>query len=173
VADQKDLPSFIHDLTSLETALVRIDLPVGETLKEPPAGARIAKLSGAATEAVFLEMAPNVDPQMQGQGFIFLVRPNLPRLTSGEAVVGYLKIAGEPLAGVIIPRDAVVRVEGAGWMYVLNEGGEAFTRIEVPLDHPAEDGWFVTNGATASDHVVVMGAQQLLSLELKGAGAGE
>jgi len=173
VADQKDLPSFIHDLTSLETVLVRIDLPVGETLKEPPAGARIVTLSGPSADAAFLEMAPSVDPQMQGQGFFFLLRPNALRLTSGEAVVGYLKIPGELLAGVIIPRDAVVRTEGTGWIYVLNAGGEGFTRIEVPLDHPTETGWFVTKGATASDHVVVTGAQQLLSLELKGAGGAE
>jgi hypothetical protein len=118
-------------------------------------------------------MAPSVDPQMQGQGFIFLMRPNSLPLTLGEAVVGYLRIPGEPLAGVIIPRDAVVRLDGAGWMYVLNKGGEAFTRVEVPLDHPTEAGWFATKGATASDHVVVTGAQQLLSLELKGAGGGE
>jgi hypothetical protein len=173
VADQKDLPSFVHDLTSLETVLVRIDLPVGERLKEPPAGARIATLSGPAADAAFLEMAPSTDPQMQGQGFIFLLRPNSLRLTSGESVVGYVKIPGEPLAGVIIPREAVVRVEGAGWMYVQNEGGEAFTRIEIPLDHPTEAGWFVTKGATATDHVVTTGAQQLLSIELKGQGGGE
>jgi uncharacterized membrane protein len=173
VAGQKDLPGFIHDLTSLETALVRIDLPVGETLKEPPSSARLANLSGASADAAFLERAPSVDQQMQGQGFLFLLKPNSLRLTSGEAVAGYLKIPGEPLAGVIIPREAVVRVEGAGWMYVLNQGGEGFTRIEVPLDHPTEAGWFVTKGATASDHVVATGAQQLLSIELKGVGGTE
>jgi hypothetical protein len=173
VADQKDLPAFSHSLTTLEAALVRIDLPVGETLKAPPAGARIAKLSGASAEAEMLGPAPSVDPQMQGQGFIFLLKPNALRLTAGESVAGYLKIPGEPLAGVIIPREAVVRVEGAGWMYVLNQGGEGFTRIEVPLDHPTEAGWFITKGATASDYVVATGAQQLLSLELKGAGGGE
>jgi hypothetical protein len=31
----------------------------------------------------------------------------------------------------------------------------------------------MTKGVIASDHVVVTGAQQLLSLELKGAGGGE
>jgi hypothetical protein len=173
VADQSDLPAFIHDLSSLEAALVRIDVPVGETLKEPPAGARIANLSGTSADAALLEKAPGVDPQMQGQGFLFLLKPNTLRLTSGESVVGYLKISGEPLAGVIIPREAVVRVEGAGWVYVQNAGGEGFTRIVIPLDRPTEDGWFVTKGATPSDHVVVMGAQQLLSIELKGQGGGE
>ena len=173
IADQKDLPGFIHDLTSLEAALVRIDLPVSETLKEPPAGARIARLSGASAEAAFLEMAPSVDPQMQGQGFIFLLRPNSQRLTLGESVVGYIKIPGEPLAGAIIPREAVVRTEGAGWVYVLNSAGDAFTRVEAALDHPIEAGWFVTQGVAAGEYVVVTGAQQLLSIELKGAGGGE
>lgn len=173
VADQKDLVAFVRSLTSLETALVRIDLPVGETLKEPPAGARIATLSGASADAEFLGQAPSVDPQMQGQGFMFLLKPNSLRLTSGESVVGYLKIPGEPLAGVIVPRDAVVRTEGAGWTYVLNAAGDAFTRIEVALDHPTEGGWFVSKGLTAGNYVVVTGAQQLLSLELKGTGAAE
>jgi hypothetical protein len=58
-------------------------------------------------------------------------------------------------------------------MYVLNQGGEGFTRVEVPLDHPTEAGWFITKGATASDHVVATGAQQLLSLEVKSSGAAE
>jgi len=173
VAEQKDLPAFLKSMTSLEAALVRIDLPVGETLPEPPAGARIATLSGPSAEATFLELAPSTDPQMQGQGFIFLLKPNSLRLTSGESVVGYLKLPGEPLAGVIIPREAVVRTEGAGWTYVLNAAGDAFTRVEVALDHPTEAGWFVTKGVTASEYVVVTGAQQLLSFELKGAGGGE
>ena len=173
VADQKDMPAFVRSLTSLEAALVRIDLPVGETLKEPPAGARIATLSGPSADAEFLAQPTSVDPQMQGQGFVFLLKPNSLRLTSGESVVGYLKIPGEPQAGVIIPRDAVVRTEGAGWAYVLNSSGDAFTRIEVALDHPTEGGWFVTKGSAATNYVVVTGAQQLLSLELKGAGGVE
>ena len=144
---------------------MRIDLPVGDTLKAQPTGARIATLSGQSAEAEFLEPAPSVDPQMQGRGFIFLLKPNSLRLTAGESVVGYIKIPGEPLAGVIIPRDAVVRTEGAGWVYVLNSAGDAFTRVEVALDRPAEAGWFVTKGVAAGEYVVVVGAQQLLSLE--------
>jgi hypothetical protein len=173
VANQKDLPAFMHELSSLETALVRIDLPVGESLKEPPAGARIANLSGASADAALLEKASSVDPQMQGQGFLFLLKPNSLRLTSGEAVVGYLKVPGQPLNGVIIPREAVVRTEGAGWVYVVNSAGDAFTRIEVALDRPTEAGWFVTKGMSAGDYAVVTGAQQLLSIELKGQGGGE
>jgi hypothetical protein len=58
-------------------------------------------------------------------------------------------------------------------MHVPNGGGEGFTRIEIPLDHPTEAGWFMSKGAAATDHVVTTGAQQLLSIELKGQGGGE
>lgn len=172
VADLPDLPALVQSLVALEAALVRIDLPVGETLKQP-AGARLASPSGEAAEAEFLGPAPGVEPQMQGRGFLFQVRPNPARLSPGQAVVGHLKLPGEPLGGVVIPRDAVVRTEGAGWVYVSDRAsGESFTRTEIALDHPTDAGWFVTKGVTASDRVVVAGAQQLLAIELKSA-AGE
>ncbi len=170
VADQKELPSLVQSLASLEATLVRIDLPVGETLKAPPAASRVATLSGQSAEAAFLEPAPNVDPQMQGRGFILLLRPNALGLKVGESVVGYLGIPGELLAGVVVPREAVVRAEGAGWVYVRDAAGDAFTRTEVALDRPTDAGWFVTQGVSASDAVVVAGAQQLLSFELRGKG---
>jgi hypothetical protein len=169
VADQKDLPGFIQSLTSLETVLVRIDLPIGQDLKLP-AGARLLAPSGQAPEAEFLGLAPTVDPQMQGRGFLLRIKSNASRLSPGEAVVGYLKVPGEPLEGVVIPREAVVRTEGAGWVYVSdNDGGKSFIRTQVALDHPTEAGWVVTKGVAARDRVVVNGAQQLLSIELKGA----
>lgn len=173
VAGQEDLPAFARSLVSLDAALVRVDLPVGETAKEPPTGARITTLSGQAADAEFLEPAPNVDAQMQGRGYVFLLKPNSLRLTVGESVVGYAKIHGEPLAGVIVPREAVVRAEGAGWVYVLNAAGDAFTRVEIALERPIEAGWFVSKGLSAGQYVVVTGAQQLLSFEVRSAGGGE
>jgi hypothetical protein len=173
VADQKDLPAFVQSLTSLEAALVRIDITVTESPQGPPVSARIATLAGQDEEAQFLEPAPNADPQMQGQGFIFLLRPNSLGLVAGASVVGYLKMPGKSLSGAVIPRDAVVRAEGAGWVYVRNAAGDAFTRTEVALEHPTAAGWFVTRGVTAAQPVVVAGAQQLLSFEIKSAGGGE
>jgi hypothetical protein len=170
VAGRKDAPTFIQSLTSLETVLARIDLPIGQDLKLP-SGARIVGSSGQTVEADFLGLAPAVDPQMQGRGFLFWVRSNAWRLSPGEALIGFLKVPGEPIDGVVIPREAVIRTEGAGWVYVLDKaGGQSFTRTEVALDHPTEAGWLVTQGVTAEDRVVVNGAQELLSMELKGAG---
>jgi hypothetical protein len=170
VAEQGDLPAFTQALTSQSAALVRIDLPPGEIVKSPPTGARLVTLSGNSAEAEFLGSASAVDPQIQGQGFLFLVKPGVVRFLAGEAVTGYLKLPGEPRNGVIVPREAVLRTEGKGWVYVLNEGGEAFTRREIPLDQPTETGWFISGGITAADFVVVTGAQTIFSEELSSGG---
>ncbi len=167
VAEQKDLPGFVQGLTSLSSALVRIDLPPGGILRSPPSGARIMTLSSNLAELVFLGTASNVDPQTLGRGLIFLSKPNDLRLMPGEPVIGYVKIPGEPLVGVTIPSDAVVRTEGAGWVYIMNSGGDGFIRTGIALDHPTEGGWFVSKGVTTEDYLVVTGAQTLLSEELK------
>ena len=171
VAEQQDLPGFIRSLTSHEKVLVRIDLSAGEILNASPMGVRLVMLSGSSVEAEFMGGASAVDPQTQGRGFIFVAKITAAQLMPGEAVTGFLKLPGEPLAGAIIPRAAIVRTEGKGWVYVLGKTGETFTRKEIVLEHATDNGWFVTNGVTAGDHVVVTGAQTLLSVELKPASA--
>jgi multidrug efflux pump subunit AcrA (membrane-fusion protein) len=146
---------------------VRIDLPAGESMPGPPAGARIFNLSGVSTEADYLGGALSVDPQTLGQGSMLIVKTNSLKLVPGEAITGFLKVPGEPLTGVMLPSEAIIRTEGSGWVYVLNSGGDQFTRTRVQLDHPIETGWFVTSGVTTNDYVVVSGAQILLSEELK------
>jgi multidrug efflux pump subunit AcrA (membrane-fusion protein) len=167
LAERNDLFALIQALTSQDAVLVRIDLPAGQTLKAPPSNVRISTLSGNSGRAEFLGVASNVDPQTLGLGSIFLIQPNAFRLLPGEAVTGYLQLPGEPLTGVIIPSEAVVRTEGAGWVYIMNPGGDSFTRSGVELDHPSERGWFVSKSVTTNDYVVVTGAQTLLSEELK------
>ena len=170
VADQPDLPGFVQSLTSQSSALVRIDLPAGESSKSPPAGARIVSLSGNAVDADFLGTASNVDPQTQGQGFVFMVKTNTSHLLPGEAVTGYLKLAGDPVTGVVIPRNAVIRTEGSSWVYVWQRNREDIIRTRIALERPIESGWVVTSGVTTNDYLVTVGAQSLLSLELKPAG---
>jgi hypothetical protein len=170
-ADKPNLSGFIQELAALKSEIVRVDLPADVSLAAMPLGARIATMSGQLTEAEFLGIAPATDPQMQGKGFLFLLRPNTLPIAVGASVLGYLKLPGEPVVGVVIPREAVVRNAGAAWVYVLDNGGEAFTRTEIALDHPTDAGWFIGKGVTESNYIVVTAAQQLLSLELKGQNA--
>ena len=168
ITDQKDLPALVEALTRLDSALVRVDLPVTHALPPTPVSARLYGMSGQSADGEFLGPATAVDSQIPGRGFFLLVKQNNSRLVTGEAVTAYLQVPGEPQAGVIVPRDAVIRTEGAGWVYVLNAAGDAFTRTQIVLDRPTEGGWFVAKGVTPGNYFVITAAQQLLSVELKG-----
>ena len=171
LAGRGDLADFVQLLVARQAALVRVDLPGGESLAAQPAAARVVALSGATSEAKFLSRAVEVDPQTQGEGFIFFVQSQTNALAPGQSGTAWLEMPGVALAGVILPRDSVVRVEGAGWVYIMkkDKGGEAFTRTRIQLDRPTGGGWFVTEKVKSDDYVVVRGAQTLLSEELKAA----
>jgi hypothetical protein len=165
VADQEDLPAFIESLVDLKTVLVRLDVPAGEWLAEAPTGALVLSPGGAqAIPAQFLGRASTADPQVQGEGFLCAVSTASARLTPGLAVSGYLQLPGQPLQGVVVPDNAVVRSADRAWTYV-QTGDTIFMRREIGLDHPTPAGWFVTRGVAPGDRVVVTGAQMLLSEE--------
>ena len=165
IAAQENLLEFLRLLVAGQKILVRIVLPAGEILPAKPTGVILTSL--ASTEplnAEFLEAAPQMDEQTQGQGFLFLAasRGDFP---PGAAVSGFLQTAGEPRRGVIVPRPAIVRHEGKTWVY-LKTAADHFVRREINLEIPTEGGWFVSNFAT-NQTVVVSGAQTLLSDESK------
>jgi hypothetical protein len=169
LAQRDDLASMLQSLGSLESALVQLDLPAGEPLKGQPTGARLLTLANETqpVTAQFLGPAPVVDPQMQGRGFLFLVQPNTARLAPGAAVTGYLDLPGEAQSGVLLPRDAVLHFNGATWVYV-QRSDTTFERDEIALERPLTNGWFVKTELKPQDKIVTVGAQQLLSEELKG-----
>jgi hypothetical protein len=172
VAGRSDLQTFAFSLASQDAALIRVDLPLGQSLQGPPTGGKLAALTAAEklVEAQYLGPAPNADPQMQAQGFLFLHQGR--ELPPGAAVVAWLSVPGEEEAGVSLPREALVRHEGEVFVYVQTTA-ETFNRKEVELERPFGGGWFVHEGLKAQDKVVVVGAQQLLSEELKGQGGEE
>jgi len=88
------------------------------------------------------------------------------------ALTAYLTLPGEPTKGVLLPRSAIVRQEGALWAYV-RTAEDKFTRRPVEGAAPMESGWFVPAGFKAGEAVVVAGSQMLLSEELKAKIQGE
>jgi len=171
LSERHDLPEFVQNLSSLSAVLVELALPAGERLPAAPTGARLVALADETRSigAQLLGPAPMVDPQMQGKEFFLLVQPNSARLAPGAAVSGFLSFPGQPLSGVAVPRDAIVRFNGTTWLY-LQTGDDTFKRVEVRPTSPLEQGWFVREGFSPGDKVVTVGAQQLLSEELKGQG---
>ena len=167
IASRADLADFAQALAKLEQVLVLINLPAGESLPAPPTGARISALGDTnLVPAQLLGPAPAVDAQLQGPGFLALATSNSFRLVPGAAVTGFLTVSGEKTQGVALPADAVVRFNGLAWVYVAT-GEETFERRAVKLETPLSQGWFLKSGLRPGDQVVVNGAQQLLSEELK------
>jgi hypothetical protein len=171
IAERPDLAELLRSLATLESALVRVDLPAGEALNGVEVlaqGARVAlpPTGKTSVSAQWLGPAPNVDPQVQGQGFLFLAKAGTGNLVPGMAVVAYLPRQREPLNGFLIPDSAVVRQAGQAWVYV-QMGNDTFTRRKISLDYPRDHHWFVTEGVGAADRIVIQGAQTLLSEELK------
>jgi hypothetical protein len=166
IAERPDLAEGLKSLVTGASRLVRVDLPPGTKAESPPNAARLLGLGEESVLAEYLGPAPNADPQMQGMGFLFLVKARVPWLVPGKAVSAFLQFPGEPVAGWMVPDAAVVRQAGQGWIYV-QTGATTFTRRLIPLDHRLEEGWLVGKGAGVNEKVVVRGAQALLSEELK------
>ena len=154
------------------SSLVRVDLPVGERLPELKGAVRLVPLAGkvAPVNGICFDRLPVMDPQTQQQSILCVADgADAQKLIPGEAVTAYVKIAGNPVSGVVVPAGAVLRYQGATWIYV-QTGTNRFSRAAITLDKSAENGWFVSDDLAATNHIVVTGAQTVLSAELSGNG---
>ena len=173
IAGRDNLEAFVQNLGSRSNALVELDLPAGQAVREMPTGARLFTLADTTNPvpALFLSAAPMVDPQLQGRGFLFLVTSNASGFLPGAAITGYIQLPGEPLTGVALPQTAVVQYNGENWCY-LQTDATTFQRVEAALDTALAGGnWFVKQGLKPRSKVVTVGASQMLSEELKGQNA--
>jgi hypothetical protein len=172
IAARADLPAFADALAARRQALIRVDLPLGEAPPTPPAGGRVASLAApeSMVEVQILGPAPNRDPQLQTEGFLCLASAG--GLPPGTAVTAWLSLPGPARSGVIVPRNALLRHEGHTFVY-LQTAEDTFRRTAVTLDRPTGDGWFLDGGLRPQEKAVIVGAQQLLSEELKGQGGEE
>ncbi len=165
LATRTNLSVFAEKLQTDGFALVKLWLPAGVFPNPLPSAATIFIFDNA-TNSVAADFADDlgIDPQTQAQSLMFLAQQ---KLAPNISVTAQLKLPGEPGSGVVVPSAAVLRYEGKGWIYV-QTGTNDFTRVEIPLDHPVENGWFVSGNLTATNRVVVVGAQTVLSGELSG-----
>jgi len=151
--------------------LVQMTMPSGIEYSAPRT-ISLETPGGTRTEANFVSTFPRVDPRIQGKSFLYFAHAR-PGLTPGVNLLAHLSV-GNPMKGVIVPTSAVVWSEGRAWVYQ-QTAADRFTRRAVPTDIPIEKGFFVTEGFSPGDKLVVQGAQALLSEELllHGHGGGE
>jgi hypothetical protein len=144
---------------------VKLTLPAGTFPNPVPESATIF-LPNNETNVVAAELSDElpVDAATQTKALLFSAKQKLP---PNLAVTAQLKVSGEPENGVSIPAAAIVRHDGKGWIYVQTDTNQ-FQRVEVPLDRQTESGWFVSENVSATNHIVTIGAQTVLSAELGG-----
>lgn len=165
-----DDPPTLNRILNREDVLVQVTLPPdgpgsvpGQVSLELPNQRRVM--------AKLVSRFPQVDPRIQGPSFLYFTKQQ-GALAPGLNLIAHVAV-GPRLSGVIIPRSAVVWLNGGSWVYIQTAPTE-FTRIAVPVDHRAADGFFVSKGLAAGDRVVRIGAQALLSQEFRSqTGGGE
>jgi len=145
-----------------DDVLLEMTLPPGEPFAAP-SGVEFSLPAGGRTYARFVSAYPQVDPRIQGVGYLYVTRAR-PGLAPGLNLVAHFGM-GALKSGVIVPPSAVVWWHGEAWAYVATAPG-SFVRRQVPTDMPVPEGWFVTRGFAPGDSVVTRDAQQVLGVEL-------
>lgn len=165
IAGRDGLADFARRLLARELALVRVDLLASDTLAAAPRTVRLLRLdSEAISTAIVLGPAPATDSIVAGQSLLCLVATNTASLVPGSMLMASIEMNATE-RGTVLPRTAVVRHAGFGWVYV-QAAPHVFSRRMVSLDYPHPDGWLVSGEWTQP--VLITGAQSLLSEELKG-----
>jgi hypothetical protein len=114
--------------------------------------------------------APMVDAQAQGLSLLVLISKSPP--APGTQLLAWMTSTAEGEKGYSLPGSAIIRYEGDTFVYAQVDS-ELFARGRVKLGATLRDGSvFLTSGVTTQDHIVVNGAAQLLSEELKAAIGG-
>lgn len=113
--------------------------------------------------ASLVSLFPRVDPRIQGRSFLYVASAHI-GLTPGVNLLAHLSV-GNQMKGLIVPTSAVVWSEGKAWAYQ-QTASDHFARRVVPTEVPVEGGFFVAQGFSPGDKVVIRGAQTLLSEEM-------
>lgn len=154
-------------LVRYDSLLARVTLAAGERFEGKAFQASIAAVGQEdhPLKGEWVAAAP-ADPRAPGETHLFRVTAGDSGLRPGLAVVAKIEVPSDPLMGVLIPTQAVVRFGGKMWAYLEVAEGK-FMRREMETAISRDKGWFVSKGFTAGDKVVTGGAGLLLSEELK------
>lgn len=153
----------VEQITSGTAALLRVDplfpgsIAAGAVRLETTA-------KDARVESEVLGLAANADARLQTAGLLVVLRgESASTLRPGRVVAAEIE-TGEPLSGVILPRESLIRAEGRTWAYLRRDAGR-FVRREILDAKIVSDGWFVSSHFAAGDNLVTAGAESLYGVE--------
>jgi hypothetical protein len=117
-----------------------------------------------ARQAILVSEAPTSEASAYGETYFF--RASREKLRAGMRLDVWVPLHDKPVNGVLLPLSAIVWHSGKPWVYARTDD-ELFIRRAVPAHSRFGDAWFVREGLSAGDSVVVSGSQMLLSEEFR------
>ncbi len=156
-------PRRLDGLIDEKERIVQVMVPAAETSSPPQGPARIRTLDGDSVAAELISTAPRAEAERDGANYFYLIPSGSSGMIPGMMLPVDLS-AGPEIRGVAIPMSAVVWYEGKAWAYVQKDA-EHLVRREVCTALPLDAGWFMAEGFSPGELVVVNGAQLLLSDE--------
>ena len=153
----------VDGLSAGRLALVHVDTPSNAG----QAGAHQVKIDVGtdSVSGVVLGPARAAEPRLQSSGLIVEVSgPSAILLSVGLTQSAHIE-SGSPQSGVILPRGALVRYQGATWAYVVVGPGR-FERRLAPDGQAVDDGLFVASGFRPGEAVASTGVSGLFAADL-------
>jgi hypothetical protein len=160
--DAEAHPEILKSLASGDAQLLRVTFPLGSLPGNMPVSLRVARLgtpAGGKSWKISSVWAAPADSAVPGRSFFGLLHGQ--DLAEGERLVVFAPL-GAPLAGVLVPQEAVLLSDGKYWCYIEQQSG-SFQKREVDIGRPFEAGYFLTEGFKPGEKVVTQGAAHLLA----------
>ncbi len=154
--------ALIGALSQGRAALVQLDTPDDEGQK----GAKAAEvdIGDTTVKAVIIGPSRTAEPRLQSSGLIAIITgPSAVLFSVGLTQSARLSRPGEQ-TGVVLPKSAILRFQGADWAYV-RAAGDSFERRMVVSPSPQGDGYFVGQGWRPGEVVAVKGVAALFAAE--------
>ena len=161
--------ALLDDIAHRRAALARVDLLGGSAPTGVKAFLQLER-DKPPVETSLLGRAARTDPRLQAEAWVVAVRGAAAGTLQPGRIVPARVDSNVSVTGILIPRSALVRVDGGTWVYVQRDD-DRFVRRQVVEPWIRGDGWVVTSGFEPGQRVVVDGAGSLLAIERGGADA--
>jgi hypothetical protein len=152
----------LNDIAAGRAALLRIDAPEASGAIE-----RAVVLAGEGATPIdvsILGPAAATEARLQTAGVLAVARgAAAAALPAGRLLRASIE-TNAAQSGYLLPEAALVRADNSVWVYV-KIGADVFERRDVSAGRAVTGGWFVADGFTTQDEIVVDGATSLLAAE--------
>ena len=160
---QQGLPPDLASYLAFQRALVRLELPLGQTPPAHPGNVSVRLAEEGASRPVHVFGTASAAAPGTG-GVALLGALEALGLRPGQPVEGFLPM-GAPAKGLVPPGSSLVRAEGRVWVYVVRPDGR-FERRALKLMQPVGNSYAV-EGLRPGERLVSRGAQALLAEEYR------